>query len=137
MLSLYSTIIESYIFIHVYTEVYRLTLFLQCTIHIFALPLICCEPLSIGLCISPESIEEFIEDQVFSLSYDLAPPHPFPPVSKLCLFASLPVCCDLSCLLTGEPNHTTARKPGLLYIIQYSLCLTLQSFSQIIYSLGY
>ncbi len=63
-------------------------------------------------------------------SYDLAPPPPPPPspVKKLPLFLSLPLC-RRSSLLTGEggegvgkePNHTKARKPGLLYIIAYSL----------------
>jgi hypothetical protein len=38
-----------------------------------------------------ESVERFIENQAFSPSYDLAPP-PTPPVSKLSLFPSLPVC---------------------------------------------
>jgi hypothetical protein len=62
---------------------------------------------------------------------DLAPPNPpsHSPVSKLSLFLSLPVW-RWSGLLTGgidgvgeEPNHTTARKPGPLQIIQYSLGL--------------
>ncbi len=48
------------------------------------------------------SIKWFIEDQAFSLSYDLAPhPPPAPsPGSKLSLFLSLPVC-RRSSLLTG------------------------------------
>jgi hypothetical protein len=50
-----------------------------------------------------------------------------PPVSKLPLFLSFLVCRQTS-LLTGagvgeEPNHTIARKPGPLQIIQYSLLL--------------
>jgi hypothetical protein len=53
-------------------------------------------------------------------------PHPLSPVSKLSLLLSLPVC-RLASLPTGgggvvwgeEPNHTTARKPGPLKIIQY------------------
>ncbi len=55
-------------------------------------------------------------------------PSPPSPVSKLSLFLSLPLC-PWPNLLTGEawervgeePNHTTARKPGLLYFIKYSL----------------
>ncbi len=49
------------------------------------------------------SIKWFIEDQAFSLSYDLAP-HPPPatsPGSKLSLFLSLPMC-RRSSLLTGR-----------------------------------
>jgi hypothetical protein len=67
----------------------------------------------------PESIERFIEDQAFSPSYDLAPP-PTPPISKLSLFLSLPVC-RLPSYPTGEEggggeeqNHLTAGKPGPL-----------------------
>ncbi len=50
------------------------------------------------------------------------------PVSKFSLFLSLTECRRWS-LLTGECvgeelNHTTARKPGPLYIIQYSLVPT-------------
>ncbi len=48
----------------------------------------------------PGSIERFIEDQAFSPSYDLALP-PTPPISKLSLFLSLPVC-RRSSFLTGE-----------------------------------
>jgi hypothetical protein len=72
----------------------------------------------------------FLEDQAFSMSCDLAPPpipSPLYPVSKLTLFLRLPVC-RRSSLLTGEggggkgkPNHTTARKPCPLLIIQYYL----------------
>ncbi len=56
------------------------------------------------------------------------------PVSKLSVFLSLPVC-HRSNLLRGmgemgrgwerSPNHTTANRPGPLYIIQYSLLLRL------------
>jgi len=48
-----------------------------------------------------ESIELFIEDQAFSPSYDLAPPPPPSPVSKLSLFLSLPMY-RRSSLLAGE-----------------------------------
>ncbi len=83
--------------------------------------------------VSPESIEGFIENQAFLLSFDLAPPPPASPlpVSKLSLFISLPVC-RRSSLLTGEgvgeeePNHTTARKPDFLKIIPYSLVSAIQ-----------
>ncbi len=57
----------------------------------------------------------------------LAHPLPPSPISKLSLFLSLPMC-RRSGLLTRdgegvgeEPNHTTARKPGPLWIIQYCL----------------
>jgi hypothetical protein len=61
------------------------------------------------------------------LAHPLTPPPP-PHLSKLTLFLSLPVC-HRSSLLMGEggggrgeePNHMTARKPGLLEIIEYSL----------------
>jgi hypothetical protein len=62
-----------------------------------------------------ESIKLFIEDQAFSLSYDLAPPPPFP-VSKSYPFLSFTVC-RWSSLLTGGGgggNHRTTRKPGPL-----------------------
>jgi hypothetical protein len=76
------------------------------------------------------SIELFIEDQAFLRSYNSAPlPSPFPlsPVSKLYLFLGLPECRRSNLrrerAVGGgvETYHTTARKPGLLYIIQYSL----------------
>ncbi len=53
--------------------------------------------------VKPENIEWFIENQAFSRSFDLAPPHPLPPfpVSKLSLFLTLPVYCPSS-LLMGE-----------------------------------
>jgi hypothetical protein len=65
------------------------------------------------------------------MTWLLAHPLPPSPVSKLSLFLGLPVC-RRSSLLTGEgervgeePNHTTARKPGPLEIIHYSLLLPL------------
>jgi hypothetical protein len=51
--------------------------------------------------------------------------------SKLSLFLSLPACVSTVELSGGkgekegmgeEPNYTTAKKPGPLLIIQYSLC---------------
>ncbi len=57
----------------------------------------------------------------------LTHPHPPSPVSKLSLFLSLPVWSQVELTDGGgegvgeEPNHATARKPGPLYIIQYSL----------------
>ncbi len=45
----------------------------------------------IGERIGPESMEWFIEDQVLSLSFDLASPPPSSPLSKLSLFLSLPM----------------------------------------------
>jgi hypothetical protein len=48
-----------------------------------------------------ESIERFIEGLAFLPSYDLAPPPPPFPVSKLSLLYSLPVCRPSS-LLTKE-----------------------------------
>ncbi len=67
-----------------------------------------------------ESIECFIEDQAFSPSHDLPPP----PVSKLD-WRHTGRMRKRDSLLTGErgygvgeePNHKTARKPGLLLII--------------------
>jgi hypothetical protein len=67
-----------------------------------------------------ESIECFVEDQTFSVSYDLAPPPS--PDSKLSLSQSSSLC-RRSSLLTGEGmrdwvgeevNYTTARKSGPL-----------------------
>jgi hypothetical protein len=64
-----------------------------------------------------------------SSSTPIPPPSP---VSNLSLFLSLPVC-RRSSLFTleesknevgEEPNHTTARKPSPLQIIQYSLTVT-------------
>jgi hypothetical protein len=64
-------------------------------------------------------------------SYDLtpAPPPSFhSSVSNLSLFLNLLVCCrsNLPYSIGGEgvgkePNYTTARKPGPLSVIQYSL----------------
>jgi hypothetical protein len=70
--------------------------------------------------LAPESIEWFIEYQVFSPSHDLAPSTPpnLSPKRMLLLFLSLPVC--FSVWLTDgrgvrgvgkEPTHPTARKP--------------------------
>ncbi len=57
------------------------------------------------------------------VQYDLAPP-PLPPVSKLSIFLSLPVCRRWRLLMLEkekeeggrekEPNRTAARKPGPL-----------------------
>ncbi len=44
------------------------------------------------------------------------PPTTRGPVSKLSLFLSLSYC-----RVVEKPNHTPARNPGTLYIIQYSL----------------
>jgi hypothetical protein len=78
-----------------------------------------------------ENIQPIIEAQAFLPLHDLAPPpprSPTSPVSKLYYAAThrkteeerqLP---DWRLEGRGkEPNHTTARKSGPLYIIQYSL----------------
>ncbi len=54
-------------------------------------------------------------------------PSPSSPLCKLSLFLCLPVCRRLVLLAGegGESNYATARKPGLLQIIQYSLVGTL------------
>jgi hypothetical protein len=84
------------------------------------------------------TVNSYIFDQIelndlFSPLYNLAPPPPPPPspVSKLSLFLSLPLCRQSS-VLTGEwvgvgeePNQTTARMAGPLYIIQNYLPLTI------------
>ncbi len=65
-------------------------------------------------------------------------PTPSPsPACKLSLFLNLRVCRRAGRLLTGEgggvgdePNHTTARKHGPLYIIQYSLVIILKMHGQ-------
>jgi hypothetical protein len=81
-------------------------------------------PLSLNVQLSylrAESIKRFIEDEAVSPSYSLAPPSspPYPPPRrKLSLFLSLSVCCRSR---EEEQNHTTARKPGSLQIIQFSL----------------
>ncbi len=74
----------------------------------------------------PESIQSFIDGLALFDAAPRPPPPPFP-VSNMSLFLSLPVC-RRSSLLNGEwawvgvePNHTTAKKPGPLKIIQYSL----------------
>jgi hypothetical protein len=65
------------------------------------------------------SIQWFIEDQAFLRSYDLAPLPLLPsPISKMSLFLSLPVCRGGG--VSQEPNHSNARKPSPLQIIQYS-----------------
>ncbi len=54
----------------------------------------------------------------------MVPPLPSPPspISKLSLFLSLLVCRQRGVEGVGEePNHTAARKSGLLLIIQHSL----------------
>ncbi len=58
----------------------------------------------------------FIEVQAHSPSYGLAPPPPPPPslVNKLILSQGA----------GEERNHTTAREPGPLLIIQYSLSIS-------------
>jgi hypothetical protein len=62
----------------------------------------------------PESTELFIEDQAFSQLYDLAPP----PLSRQQVVFPSQYSCVSPVELTdggmGEPNKTTARKPGPL-----------------------
>ncbi len=71
-----------------------------------------------------ETIRWFIEGQAFSSAYDLAP---HSPLSRQYVVSDF-LCAvgRRECVGGGEPNgkepnHTTARKPGPLYIIQYSL----------------
>jgi hypothetical protein len=80
-----------------------------------------------SLCYPPRACA--LEDQAFSPSYDLAPspPHPSSSVSKFSLFLGLP-CVSPFELTDGrvggrekELNHTTARKPGPLEYLKYSL----------------
>ncbi len=80
----------------------------------------------------PEINEWFLEDQAFSQSYDLAPhpphfPHPLPSV---CSTGHTQEDRKRERQVTHgrrgervgeEPNHMTARKPGPLQMIQYSL----------------
>ncbi len=67
--------------------------------------------------------ESFTEGQAFQWLYDLAPPPtPFPPLmsaSYLSLSAFLCRWLQLTAeeRVEEEPNHTTERKPGPLYII--------------------
>ncbi len=84
----------------------------------------------------PESIEWFLEAQAFFRSRDSAPRPSSPPpspVNKLSLFLNLPVSRRSSLLTRGgegvgeEPNYTTARKPGSLLRIQYSLVSSISS----------
>jgi hypothetical protein len=77
-----------------------------------------------------EIIELFIEDQAFSLSYDLAP---LPSAS--CLSFSFFKCVAGRAYWRergggggGGANQTTTRKPGPLLIIQCSLINTLYTF---------
>ncbi len=83
---------------------------------------------------TPESIQRFSEDSFLAVvwfgSTPILPPRR---VSQLSLFLCHPVCRPQN-LLRGDgggegqgaksPNHTTARKPGPLYIIEYSLAVT-------------
>ncbi len=70
----------------------------------------------------PESIERFIEDEAFPPSYDLAPPRPLPPYRVSQARQNTETEKDLVDEGGGgELNHTMARKPGHLYIIEYSL----------------
>ncbi len=82
-----------------------------------------------------QRIEWFIEGQAFSRSSDLAPPPTPPPTSQLSVSSTGDTPVDWeresSCWREGggggigeEPNHTTARKPGPLQIIQDSLSYT-------------
>ncbi len=71
-----------------------------------------------------ESIEWFTEDQAFSTSYELPPP--LHRQQDFSLSQSSCVSDRSYWLEMGEgvgelPNHTRARKPGHLYIIQYPL----------------
>ncbi len=79
-----------------------------------------------------ESIKWFVQDQAFSRWFDLAnpPPPPPPPPSASCLFF-LVFLCDAGRAywreggrrrgVEEEPNSITARNPGPLQIIKYSL----------------
>ncbi len=78
------------------------------------------------------NIESFIEDQAFLPSYELAPPPLFPPLpSASCLSFSVFLCVVVQAYwrerregVGEEPNHTLARKPCPLSIIQYSLVIS-------------
>ncbi len=76
----------------------------------------------------PESTEWFTEFQAFLLSYDSAPRPPLYPLSRQQVVSLSQPSCVSPVEFTGggdgvgeEPNHTTARKPGPLHIIQYVL----------------
>ncbi len=74
--------------------------------------------------VTSESIDWIIEDQAFLRSYDSAPrlPNPTSPGSN-CLYFSVFLCVDVRANWREEgdkPNHTTARKPGPLQLIQDS-----------------
>ncbi len=64
-----------------------------------------------------ESIDRYIEDQAFSLSYDLAPP-PLFPVCKARPATHIKTEQERQLAVGGGggggPNHTTARKPDTL-----------------------
>ncbi len=70
--------------------------------------------LRLDLSVTDEKL--FLEVQAYSPSYGLAPPPPPPPslVNKLILSQGA----------GEEQNHTTAREPGPLSIIQYSLSIS-------------
>jgi hypothetical protein len=78
-------------------------------------------------CLVPESIEWFIEDRAFTLSYDLTPSSPsqYQVVSLSQSSALSPVEITNVWWGGGEPNHTMTRKPGPLYISHYSLPSTI------------
>jgi hypothetical protein len=77
----------------------------------------------------PQSTEWFIEDQAYSASYDLTLSHPLPPFPRHSTTGDTQEDWEIETTywrerrdgVREEPNHTTARKPGNLFIIQYSL----------------
>jgi hypothetical protein len=71
-----------------------------------------------SLTIRQDVLNDFIENQAFSPSYDSAPSTPYllpSPVSKLSLFLSLPICCRSSILpregVQGSQIIRRKRKP--------------------------
>jgi hypothetical protein len=83
-----------------------------------------------ALSLRPVSIEWFTEDQAFSPSYNSAPHPPTSPIYRqqdVPLYQSSCMCVAGQAYLRergeggGKPNQMTARKPGPLSIIQYSL----------------
>jgi hypothetical protein len=68
-----------------------------------------------------------LEDQAFLRSYDSSPRPPLPPPPLSVVFLSQSFCVSLVELTDGRrrwarnQNHTTPRKHGPLYSIQYSL----------------